>query len=395
MIPLSAEIKDWMKRLAGQDLVKMRLKYSSDPEALEAILQLECRKKALSKLPKLLENEDFLFPTSLSAEQCTSELLAGFHTQLLHPDGDVLDMTCGLGVDSFYLAKVSKSVLAVDINPDIADAANYNAEKLGINNFKAVSGNSSAYILGLKADSFDTIYVDPARRNNGHKVFFLKDCSPDVSSLMPKMLEVAKRVVIKASPMLDITAAINELQCVKGVYCIGTATECKELTIVCDRNYQADPEVFAVTLTKNETLTCDFVSKEDKPNEWFAENLVEGQYLYEPYPAVMKAGLFDKVASEYGVKKVGSESNVYVSDNINETFPGRKMKIIYASPFNKRSVRYVKNNFPKANITARGFVMTAPQLAKSLGIVQGGELFVYGVGLKGTRNNWIAVCEVI
>ena len=39
--------------------------------------------------------------------------------------------------------------------------------------------------------------------------------------------------------------------------------------------------------------------------------------------------------------------------------------------------------------------MSAPQLAKKLGIMQGGELFVYGVGLNGVRNYWIAVCEVI
>lgn len=395
MIPFSAQIKDWMKLLAAQDLMKMRLKYASNPEATEAISQLECRRKASLKLPKLLENEDFIFPTTLSAEQCTSELLARFHTQLVPRGGKVLDMTCGLGVDSFYLANISKSVLAMDIDQNIADAANHNARILGISNFKAICGDSSEYILGLENDSFDAIYVDPARRSNGHKVFFLKDCSPDVSALIPKMLDIARRVVIKASPMLDITAAIKDLQCVRGVYCIGTPTECKELTIVCDREYHGLAELFAVTLTNDDTLVCDFGGKEDDIKEYFVDNLTEGQYLYEPYPAVMKAGLFDRVASEYGVRKLGRDTNVYVSDAYNERFPGRRMKIIYASPFNKRSVKYVKNSFPKANITTRGFVMTAPLLAKNLGIVQGGELFIYGVGLKGGRNYWIAVCEVI
>lgn len=56
----------------------------------------------------MLANDDFIFPTSLSAEQCTSELLARFHANLVPDNGVVLDMTCGLGIDAFHIAgKVS------------------------------------------------------------------------------------------------------------------------------------------------------------------------------------------------------------------------------------------------------------------------------------------------
>ena len=98
---------------------------------------------------------------------------------------------------------------------------------------------------------------------------------------------------------------------------------------------------------------------------------------------------------EYEVNKLSRDTHLYISDDLNNSFPGRRMRIVYASPFNKRTIKYIKDKFPKANITTRGFVMSAPQLAKKLEIMQGGELFVYGVGLNGTKNHWLAVCEVI
>lgn len=395
MIPISSEAKDIMKSFAGMDFAKLRLKYASNPDALDAILQLECRKKASSKLPKMLANDDFIFPTSLSVEQCTSELLARFHANLVPDNGVVLDMTCGLGIDAFHIAGKSKSVLALDINPEIADVANHNAQVLGINNFKAVCADSSAYVQTIEDDSFDTIFVDPARRNKSQKVFFIKDCSPNIADLMPRMLRVAKKIIVKASPMLDATAAVRELSCVKNIYSIGTTTECKELVIVCERGYENVPEMHAVTLAKDKTMICDFIRQKDTEDITYTNELCEGKYLYEPYPAVMKIGLFDRLAMEYEVNKFSRDTHLYISDDLNNSFPGRRMRIVYASQFNKRTIKYINSNFPKANVTTRGFVMSAPQLAKKLGIMQGGELFVYGVGLNGVRNYWIAVCEVI
>ena len=69
------------------------------------------------------------------------------------------------------------------------------------------------------------------------------------------------------------------------------------------------------------------------------------------------------------------------------------MKILWCEPFNKRSAAKAKEIYPKANVSTRGFVMPAPQLAKYAGIAEGGDKMLYGVGLAGKRNHWIAVCE--
>lgn len=252
------DITEWFDILQGQDFAALRLKYSGNPEALYAIMQLECRKKASTKLPQLLANKDFRFPTVLSSEQCTSERLAEFHSTLVPKGVKLLDLTCGLGIDAFYFSKSCSGVVAVDIDSSVTETASHNAKAMGINNFTAICNDSEIFIRDLEDDSYSCIFIDPARRSGGKKVVFLKDCSPDVSSLIGEMLRVSPLVIIKASPMLDITAAQNELQSVSDVYTIGTPKECKELVLVCKRGYTDKAKTHAVTISSDFTHIYDF-----------------------------------------------------------------------------------------------------------------------------------------
>lgn len=394
MVPIDSDIATWREQLAGQNFSALRLKYAGNATAMHAILQLECRKKAASKLPSILKNDKFCFPTLLSAEQCTSEPLANFHSSLIHPEDKILDMTCGLGIDSFHLASVCQDVLAIDIDQNIVDTANYNARILNIKNFKAICADSATFIETLEDNSFSSIFIDPARRNNGRKVVFLNDCSPNVSLLLPRMLSVAPRVIIKTSPMLDATAAAKELSNVKEIYTIGTATECKELMLVCERGYYSTPELHAVTLTKDNVDHVVFSDLSTYAHTYVSE-LEPGQFLYEPYPAVMKSGRFNDIASKYDVHMLSCDTHIFTSNIYSDNFPGKQMRILYAAPYNKRTIKYIKNEYSKVNVTTRGFIQSALDLAKSIDIAQGGNLMLYGVGLSGKRNYWLAVCEII
>lgn len=386
------DIAQWCDRLRGNDFAAMRLKYAGNEEAQYAIMQLECRKKAASKLPKILENKQFRFPTTLSAEQCTSELLARFHTTLVPRGARLLDMTCGLGVDSFELCQQCESVVAIDIDAKVTETANENAAILGISNFTALCGDSEAVIADAEDDGYTAIFVDPARRNAGKKVVFLDDCSPNVAKLIRKMLRVAPLVVIKASPMLDITAAAKALQNVSDVFTIGTPSECKELVIVCKRGYEGEVRTHAVTLWHGGEIKFSYDTV-GTYNPDYATELRDGDYLYEPYPAVMKAGHFGELCQKFALTMLGRDTHIFTSHEAVERFPGKMMKILWCEPFNKRSAAKAKEIYPKANVSTRGFVMPAPQLAKYAGIAEGGDKMLYGVGLAGKRNHWIAVCE--
>ena len=91
---------------AGADTLKLMLKSEPDLpfDKRFAVMQIECRKKTRNKIPELLANERFLFPKAISAEQCTHQQVAQFHASLFLPTDSVLDMTMGLGVDSYYIS---------------------------------------------------------------------------------------------------------------------------------------------------------------------------------------------------------------------------------------------------------------------------------------------------
>jgi len=76
----------------------------------------------------------------------------------------------------------------------------------------------------------DLIYLDPARRNQaGNKVVLLSDCEPNVAELLPLLLAKAENVLIKLSPMLDITLALKNLPHTKEIHIISVDNECKEI----------------------------------------------------------------------------------------------------------------------------------------------------------------------
>ena len=94
------------------DTNKLRLKSHKDCDfdVNYAILQIECKNRIKKKLPELFDKHNFLFPNTLSTEQCTAESIAKFHASLLSPNASVLDLTAGLCIDAYYISKSVKSV---------------------------------------------------------------------------------------------------------------------------------------------------------------------------------------------------------------------------------------------------------------------------------------------
>ena len=96
---LSENIIKWIEEHRDCDTNKLRLscRKKEDASVFEfAIMQIECRKKASKKLNYTLQSPNFIFPTNLSAEQCTSDELAEFHATLINEGETILDMTAGL-----------------------------------------------------------------------------------------------------------------------------------------------------------------------------------------------------------------------------------------------------------------------------------------------------------
>ncbi len=377
MHPLTEDEIDWIDAHFGDDIDRLRLRHHGDTHLEWLIMQLYCRRKAATKLSSTLREKRFIFPTELSAEQCTSDAVARLHLPLLRQGGTLLDMTCGLGIDVFAAAGVCSHVTAIDIDPDVAEAAAVNAAALGLGNITVVNADSVEWLRNSDSH-FDTIFIDPARRGDkGRRLFALADCKPDISTNLDMVMVHCDRLVIKASPMLDISAVMDELNMGCDIHIIGTKDECKE---------------FVITLPGNGLITAQTVGHANdlafsRADEERAEAKTgiprQGDWLYEPYPAVVKSGAYKTVAERYGITKIDTNVHLYHSANCVTTFPGTMMRVIDVIPFSKKGIKEVATHYPEISVTTKNFKMTSAQLSARLKNRESGSRRLFAVTAAG------------
>lgn len=351
---------EWIEARSKADAAQLRLKHHGDEHATWLVMQLECRRKAASKLPATLANKRFVFPTSLSAEQCTSEAVATIHARFLKQAGTVLDMTCGLGVDAFCASRVSSEVTAIDIDQAVAEAAKVNAATMGLDNIEVINADSIEW-LGNNDRRFDTIFIDPARRGEGGKrLFALADCKPDVIENLELLKSRCDTLLIKASPMLDITVVTKEAGPDCDIIIIGTADECKELVV----KLPGTGLITAITTGNEKPFT--FTRDEESTARTACSIPSVGSFLYEPFPAMIKAGSFKTIAKRLEVEKLDPNVHLYHSKTSVADFPGHEFRIIDIIPFSKKAIKEVATRYQKISVTTKNFKMTAARLSAQL-----------------------------
>lgn len=219
---------------AHSDVNALRLQYhgKSMPFSVDdACMQIEMRRKTAGKLPWFLHHPGFRFGTAQSAEQASNQNVALFHAFLIGHSRSVLDMTAGLGIDAMTIAMRGNRVTACELETERVEALRHNADILGIDDLTVVKGDS---VLNLQQseEHYDWIFVDPARRDSGNnRCFLLQDSLPDVVSHQDLLLTHADNVLIKASPLLDITQTLRDFSNVRSIIILSYKNEVKEVLI--------------------------------------------------------------------------------------------------------------------------------------------------------------------
>ncbi len=364
------------------DYARLRLKHRGDHAKLEEILQMQCREKCARKLPRLCSTPGFVFPSTALAEMSTSEAVADVHAGMVKEGERVLDMTFGLGVDAFAMAAKGCRVSGVELDDRAYECGRSNVGLLYQGQIQLHHGDSVGW-LEESGESFDTIFIDPQRRDSAGRHFALSQCQPDLTQCLPLLLSRCRRVIVKISPMADVKAVRRELgleAC--GVMVIGTAKECKEvvLEISSDRHEEAS-YVKCVTVGRN---TFSF-------NEGVIEPIVNytdpqtDMWLLEPYPAVMKAASLGSLR-HIPFAKIAPDTNLFVSpDGETDGFPGERMRIKEILPFDKKTVKSLRERIPMVNVAVRNFPLPAPELVKKLKVKEGGTEMLHGVTLSDGR----------
>lgn len=340
----------------------------------ELVKQIQARQKAMSKLPAWALNPELIFPANISVEQSSSEATAAFKASLV--GGKLLaDLTGGFGADSYYFAKSFEQVIHVEQNHALSEIANYNFKALGAANIQTIATSAAAFLQSFTGHA-DVLYLDPARRGDrSEKLHLLQDCEPDILNLLPQLLQKADKVLLKASPMLDIDLAIAQLGLVARVWVVAVQNECKEVLYLLQQNPPEQLHIQAVNIKNDGTLsTFTFTTAQEQTIAVpYADPLT---YIYEPNAAILKAGAYKSVAQQYSLFKLHPNSHLYTSEVLVPDFPGRAFACTSVGRYNKKEL-LAKLPQKQANITVRNFPDSVANIRKKTGIREGGNTYLF------------------
>lgn len=371
---LSHEVQDFLKSHFKENSREIALRKSpfANVSSSELANQLESLQKAEKKLPLWFRTSGIYFPPSLSIEQASSEETALYKANLISENTSLIDLTGGIGIDSYYFSKCAKKVVHCELNPDLSEIAKHNAEVLGAKNIESYAGNGIEFLKEQSTDTFQTIYLDPSRRVKTRKVFMLQDCEPNVIKIQKDLLEKASTIIIKTAPLLDISLALTDLMHVKEVQVISLKNECKEVLFILEKDFTNKPIIKAVGLGKESDFEFKFLQQEEK--DAIADYSLPKSYLFDPDVALLKAGCFKLLSTRYAVQKIHPNTHLYTSENSLNDFPGRRFKV--NETYEYKDFKKKKTDW-SANVVSRNFPLSVAELRKKHRITESAKEYLF------------------
>ena len=391
------KLLDFISEHLSDDTTRLILDKSKWPEIdMETVVNcIESRRKLKGKVQEWYDEPRLVFPVRLSAEQCSSSATAQYKATLAERIADkegwcIADLTGGLGVDCWFFSKKAARVLYNEMQVPLSDAAGYNFKILGATNI-IVRNNIARKetINDILSEIYpDIVYMDPARRGEGgRKVFLIEECTPDVLTLKDEIFRVSRNILIKLSPMADISMVCSRLgSTCREVHIVSSEGECKELPIWLDRDWKGEYSISAVELPagfpEKSASVLTFTPEEEKTS---AARLAEepGEYLFEPGKSLTKAGAFNTTGIRMDICKFGISTHYYTTSSIDKAELlkgyGKVFKILSSSPLDKRNIKSTGKCYPKAEVTARNIPITSEALRKKIGCASGGDVHIFGL----------------
>jgi 16S rRNA G966 N2-methylase RsmD len=342
--------------------------------------QVGGRKKARYKIPSWYHTKGIVYPPSVNLEQASSESTAMFKKRivenLLSKRNAGIDLTGGLGVDSFFLASLFKTYHYLEPNEELFEVVKHNHKVLRARNIVHHQTTAEDF-LEEYSDLFDLVYLDPSRRDeHARKVFKLSECIPDITILQEKIFEISDHILVKTSPLLDIQQGLRELHHVSHVYVVSVENECKELLFLMQKNFVGECAIEAVELKSDGRIISSFRFHTTEESESHVSYEAPREFIYEPNTSIMKAGAFKSVALKYRLKKISVNTHLYTSDAWIENFPGRAFRIELLQVNEKSLDAFLPDK--KVNITTRNYPLTPEEIKKKYKLRDGGEKFLIG-----------------
>ncbi len=362
---LNQEVQHYINANLHTDLHALLLKKSPFPEvsAQEIVQQIKGRQVAEKKFPFLLK-EGIIFPPQLNLEQSSSEKTAFYKSEIIKGE-KFIDLTSGFGIDAYYLSKNFDDITLVEQNAELLEVVEHNWNIIGKKaNF--VNQKLEDFLLENK-EHFDTIYLDPARRDHQkNKVFLLEDLSPNILEIQEKLLSISQQVIIKLSPLIDLKYLISVVPDIFRIDIVALKNDVKEIVIFLSNEKVNEIRCYCVNLESGE-LPFNFMFREEENAR--SEYSEPEKFIYIPNNSILKAGIFNLVSEKFGLKKLHPNTHIYTSSEKKENFPGRilEMELIDSKSIKKKS---------QFNIISKNHPLKPDEIKKKYGLKDGGEHYL-------------------
>jgi len=370
---LNKEIQEYINANLKTDLHALLLKKSPFPEVSmqEIVQQIKGKQVAQKKFPFLL-NDRIIFPPQLNLEQSSSEKTARYKSEILHGK-KFIDLTSGFGIDAYYLSQNFEDITLVEQNTELLETVQHNWTVLGR---KAAFVNQQLEdFLQHNKERFDVIYLDPARRDtHKNKVFLLEDLSPDILEIQEKLLAFSDKVVIKLSPLIDLTYLVSVLPDVFRIDIIAVKNDVKEVVVFLSEDKSGEVFCNCINLESGEP---DFSFRFNEEKNALSAYSEPETFIYIPNHSVLKAGIFNLISERFALKKLHPNTHLYTSHDKVEGFPGRvlEMEVVEAKQVKKKS---------QYNIISKNHPLTPEQIRKKYSLKDGGENYlIFTQSVKG------------
>ncbi|WDF45168.1 class I SAM-dependent methyltransferase [Chryseobacterium sp. KACC 21268] len=373
---LATEVQTFINQNIDSDINRLLLKKSPFPNVTiqEIVQQIKGRKVAQRKFPFLL-NENIIFPPNLNLEQSSSQSTAEYKAKDLKGKS-FLDLTSGFGIDAFFLSQNFEEVTLVEQNPELIKIVEHNWKTLKRKaNF--INQNLEEFLENLGQASnddfsnFDVVYLDPARRDqNNKKKFLLEDLSPNFLEIEEQLNSISNRIIVKFSPLIDISYLVSELQNINEIKIIAVRNEVKELVLIIDNKLctanRQPTTISCVNLESDEPEFSFYINEEKSATSEFSETL---KFIYIPNNSILKAGAFNIISEKFGLKKLHPNTHFYTSEHKIENFPGRILEV------EKIDGKDLKKN-DQFNIISKNYPLKPDEIKKKYKLKDGGNRYL-------------------
>jgi hypothetical protein len=331
------------------------------------------RKEAAVKFPAA----DRMYFTRSALEQATSAAISSYRAERYRPFTRLADLGCSVGGDTMAIAQIGPTT-GIDLDLLRLSMAQANLRALGLDSRADLVQADLKNSLPIAADPKLALFFDPARRSNAGRVFSVNDYQPPLA-IVQGWLKRFPAMGVKISPGVEL----EELSAYDAeIEFISLQGELKEAVLWFGPLKSARRR--AALLPGSHILE----SETEYPDQDHKQRLpITGpqDYLYEPDPAILRAGLVEELGMQLEAAQLDPDIAYLTAAQQIETPFARSWVVEAWFPFQLKRLRQElrARRVGRVTIKKRGSPLQPEELIQKLRLEGEEERVVFLTHLQG------------